>query len=150
MPHLNAMMMTSQQTRLQVMDVLDKMAAYYSRKDLENLLTLIAPEISGFGSGPDEVIQNKDEYRRHVERDFSQSDMLTMALSDISISAEGTIAWVCCNCTITTEERGGTLVLRGRLTAVLRGTGYTWIFTQIHFSLPATDQAPGRSFPGSS
>ena len=147
MSHLNAMMMTSQQTRLQVMDVLDRMAAYYSRKDLENLLTLIAPEISGFGSGPDEVIQNKDEYRRHVERDFSQAEMLTMALSDIAIFAEGTIAWVCCNCTITLDEPEGTRVFKGRMTAVLRGTGYTWIFTQIHFSLPAMDQAPGRSFP---
>jgi ketosteroid isomerase-like protein len=142
------MMMTSQQTRLQVMDVLDRMAAYYSRKDLENLLSLIAPEISGFGSGPDEVIHNKDEYRRHVERDFSQSGVLTMALSDISIYAEGTVAWVGCSCMIATVERGCTLVLSGRMTAVLRGTGYTWIFTQIHFSLPAMDQVPGRSFPG--
>jgi ketosteroid isomerase-like protein len=143
------MMMTSQQTRLQVMDVLDRMAAYYSRKDLDNLLSLIAPEISGFGSGPDEFIRNREEYRRHVDRDFSQSGVLAMALSDILICAEGTVAWVSCSCTITTEEGGCILALGGRMTAVLRGTGYTWIFTQIHFSLPAADQAPGKSFPAS-
>jgi len=147
MPHQNAIMMTSQQTRLQVMDVLDRMAAYYSRKDLKNLLSLIAPEISGFGSGPDEVVHNRDEYRKHVERDFSQSGVLTMTLSDISIYAEGTVAWVSCNCIITTVGSGCTLALSGRMTAVLRGTGYTWIFTQIHFSLPAVDQALGQSFP---
>jgi hypothetical protein len=87
-------MTTSQQTRIQIQDTLDRFALYYNRKEKDKVLTLIDPGFTGFGTGADEKAIGIDEYRRFPDRDMAQCDRVSIEFHDINISAEGTAAWV--------------------------------------------------------
>jgi ketosteroid isomerase-like protein len=137
----------SAQTRIQVMDVIDQMARYYSRRDVERVLSLVDESFCGFGTGPDEKVVGRKNFRDQLERDFGQCDSLSMELSDVRLFAEGTIAWFMAECTITATISGKSRKITGRMTGVLRGTGHTWVFAQTHFSVPDRDQEPGKSYP---
>jgi ketosteroid isomerase-like protein len=137
----------SSQTRIQVMDVIDQMVRYYSKKDLEKVMSLIDEHFKGFGSGPDEKVVGKEELRKDLERDFAWCETLSMEFSDVKLSAEGTIAWFMAECTIKASLGGVPQRLAGRMTGVLRGTGHTWVFAQTHFSVPDRNQRAGKSYP---
>jgi len=48
--------------------------------------------------------------------------------------------------TVQARVEGQELTLTGRFTAVLEQRGDRWLLVQTHFSLPAAEQAEGRSF----
>lgn len=140
-------MNVSAQTRIQIMDIIDQMARYYSRKDVERLLSLIDEHYCGLGPGADEKVTGKEEFRRHLLRDFAHCDALSMELANVRIFAEGTIAWFLADCTITPTVTGIARPIRGRMTGVLRGIGHTWLLAQTHFSVPDAAQVKGESYP---
>ncbi|MDD1686378.1 nuclear transport factor 2 family protein [Methanoregula sp.] len=139
-------------TETQNAEVIETMAAYgtaYRKKDKKTLSALFSPDISGFGSGPDEVIADHKDFIRQIKRDMSQATILLVEFSDRKISGEGRIAWATSTCTITfTVEGTKKQILRGRSTMVLRNTGSRWVIEQFHFSMPYGGQAEGQSFPG--
>ena len=139
-------MTTSQQTRIQIQDTLDRFAQYYNRKDTEMVLTLIDPEITGFGTGRDEKAVGIAEYKKFLERDMAQCDRISIGFQDLLISAEGTVAWVACGCTITADLSGKTQTIVMRASIVLKGTGHGWLIAHIHLSVPDTNQQAGEAF----
>lgn len=120
----------------------------YRKKDIKALLALFSPGISGFGSGPDEVILDRTDFTRQIKRDLSQATILSVEFSGMKIFGEGRIAWVTSRSSITfTIDGTKKQTMNGRTTMVLRNTGSRWVIEQVHFSMPYVEQSPGQSFP---
>ncbi len=135
-----------------IAEVKETMQAYamaYQNKDIAAFSSLFSPDITGFGSGPDEIIRDHQDLIRQITRDISQATVLSVVFSDQKIFGEGTIAWATSRTTMTFTVDGTTpQTLQGRSTMVLRKTPERWLIEQLHFSLPYGEQSPGQSFPG--
>jgi hypothetical protein len=132
-----------------VLAVLDQYSCAYQEKNSEKIRSLVSPGISGFGSGPDEVVTDPAQFRRQIERDLSQADSVSLALCVLKLDGQMPFAWVTAFCGFRVMVRGEAILLDGRMTALLRNTGSRWLFEQIHFSLPDECQDAGESYPGS-
>ena len=137
------------QTESAVMSVLERFAENYAKRDLEALLALYAPDsdVIMYGTGADEKRVGLAEIKAQVERDWSQSDATSITYNWTSVSAAGSVAWVAADMTFQVQIGGQKLTLVGRLTSVLENRGSEWLMVQGHYSLPATAQAEGESFP---
>ena len=133
----------------EVIETMQRYATAYRQKDIRTLSAIFSPDISGFGSGPDEIISNHSDFIRQIRRDMSQATILAVEFSDRKISGDGRVAWATSKSAITFTIDGTTKqTLFGRSTMVLRNTGNRWLIEQLHFSLPCSGQAAGQSFPG--
>ncbi len=133
----------------EVVATMERYAEAYRRKDIKTLSDLFSTDITGYGSGPDEVIGNHREFIRQIRRDVTQADLLSVTFSERKIFGDGRVAWATAKNTIVFTTDGITKeALRGRSTMVLRNTGSRWIIEQLHFSLPYGGQTEGQSFPG--
>jgi ketosteroid isomerase-like protein len=133
----------------EVGETIQEYATAYQKKDIKTLSAIFSPHISGFGSGPDEVISNHNDFLRQIKRDMSQATVLLVEFSDRKIFGDGRVAWATSKSSITfTIDGTQKQTLHGRSTMVLRNTGSRWLIEQLHFSLPFGGQAQGQSFPG--
>ena len=139
-------------TQAQTAEVIETMQAYstaYQNRDIKTLSALFSQEISGFGSGADEVISNHNDFIRQMKRDMCQATIHSVAFSDRQVFGDGRVAWATSKSTITFTAGGAKKqIICGRSTMVLRNTGSRWIIEQLHFSLPYGEQSAGQSFPG--
>ena len=136
-------------TEAEVMSVFDKMRESYAKRDLSGLAALFAtdPDVVAIGSGADEKRVGPAEVKVQLERDFTQSEALTMNFDWLSISAAGSVAWAAADCVFDVMASGEKMKLQGRLTAVLEKRGDRWLILQEHFSMPSGEQGEGQSFP---
>ena len=135
--------------KVEVRATMDAYATAYRTKDFQGMMALFSPEICGFGSGPDEVIENRQDFVRQIQRDMSQATVLAVDFSDTKIAGDGTVAWVMTRSSITfTADESPAQTMHGRSTMVLKNTGSQWLIEQIHFSMPHGGQVAGQSFPG--
>jgi len=133
----------------EIIETMQQYSTAYRNKDIRALSAIFSHDISGFGSGPDEVITNHADFIRHMKRDMSQATILSVEFFDRKISGDGRVAWATSKSTITfTVDGSEKQTLRGRSTMVLRNTGSRWVIEQLHFSLPYGEQSVGQSFPG--
>jgi len=145
---LDPMTLTKAQEE-EIIATIEQYATAYRKKDIRAFSTIFSPEISGFGSGADEVIHNHADLIRQIRRDVSQADVHAVAFSDRQIIGDGRIAWVTSKSTMTFSVGGSAKqTLSGRSTMVLKNTGSRWVIAQLHFSLPFGGQSTGQSFPG--
>ena len=142
-------MQADAQTEAAVKAVLDRFAENYTKRDLEGMMALFAPDadVVMYGTGADEKRVGSGEIRAQVERDWSQSEATTITYGWTSVSAAGSAAWAAADLTFKAKVGEQELTLEGRLTNVLENRGGKWLIVQGHFSLPAADQAEGESFP---
>lgn len=75
-------MRVSEQTRNQIMAMLQRMAEAIGRKDIEGIMALTDPDFRGFGIGVDERVIGKEAYRRHIEREFAKTEAISLELRD--------------------------------------------------------------------
>ena len=135
--------------KAEVIETINNYGTAYQKKDHKALLALFSPGISGFGSGPDEVILDRKDLIRQITRDLSQATIVSFEFTGTKIFGEGRIAWVTSMSNIIfTIEGTKKQIMCGRTTMVLRNTGSRWVIEQIHFSMPYSEQSPGQSFPG--
>jgi ketosteroid isomerase-like protein len=135
--------------KAEVIETLDNYCTAYQKKDIKTLLALFSPEISGFGSGPDEVVLDRKDFTRQIKRDLSQATSVSIKFTGVKIFGEGRVAWVTSKSNISfTLEGTKKQTMSGRSTIVLRNTGSRWVIAQVHFSMPYIEQYPGQSFPG--
>ena len=136
-------------TEAEVMSVFNKMRESYAKRDLSGLVALFAtdPDVVAIGSGADEKCVGPDQVRVQLERDFAQSEALTMNFEWISISAAGSVAWAAADCVFDVMASRKKMKLQGRLTAVLEKRGDRWLILQEHLSMPSGEQVEGQSFP---
>ncbi|MFA6362757.1 nuclear transport factor 2 family protein [Methanoregula sp.] len=139
-------------TNAQEAEVKETMQQYvmaYRNKDVKGLLAVFSPGICGFGSGPDEVVQNINDFIRQITRDMSQATVNAVDFSDTVIFGEGRVAWLMTETVITFTLPGAKKqTMHGRSTMVMRNTGSRWKIEQYHFSMPYGGQSSGQSFPG--
>ena len=126
---------------------LDSYTVLYTRRDLDGVVSLVEPDFQGYGTGPDEVIRNADEFRRAVERDFAQTESATICFSDRRCTVEGSTAWVMGGCRFSFITGNGEGEMEGRFTAVLRHYDGVWRLAQLHLSIPCQEQSQGESWP---
>jgi len=139
-------------TNAQEAEVKETMQQYvmaYRNKDVKGLLAVFSPGICGFGSGPDEVVHNLDDFIRQITRDMSQATVNAVDFSNTEIFGEGRVAWLMTETAITFTLPGvKKQTMHGRSTMVMRNTGSHWKIEQYHFSMPYGGQSSGQSFPG--
>jgi ketosteroid isomerase-like protein len=143
-------MALSPEMESEVRKMVDLYAQYYHEKSLDKLLSIVSKEISGFGSGPDEIVLNAARFREQVGRDMGQAGPLKVTFEILKVDGVMPCAWVTALCNFSAVVDGKALSMSGRMTVVLRNTGSRWLFEQVHFSMPFAPQLPGQSFPGSS
>jgi ketosteroid isomerase-like protein len=141
-------MRASPQTQTAVEATLRQWADAYSKRDLDRALALIAPDddVVGIGTGQDEWRVGPEEFKAQIERDFSQAEALSVAYEPLVVSEAGPVAWVAGQASVQARVDGQDLALVGRFTAVLERREDRWRLVQTHFSVPAAEQAKGRSF----
>jgi ketosteroid isomerase-like protein len=141
-------MKASPQTQEDVQATLQQWKDAYSHRDLDGALALIAPDedVVGIGTGPDEWRVGPEQFKTQIERDFAQSEALSVEYEPLVVSEAGPVAWVAGRATVQARVDGQDQTLTGRFTAVLEHRGGRWLLMQTHFSLPAAEQAEGRSF----
>lgn len=141
------MALTGEQTD-EVFEMLDLYAKYYRDRNYEKLLSITSKGISGFGSGPDEIVADYTGFKESVARDLSQAERVEITFYVFRLDGTMPCAWVTAFCIFDAVIGGKHLPMQGRMTALLRNTGSRWLFEQIHFSMPNVEQGWGESFPG--
>jgi ketosteroid isomerase-like protein len=141
-------MKASPQTQEGVQATLQQWKDAYSQRDLDGALAVIAPDedVVGIGTGLDEWRVGPEQFKTQIERDFAQSEALSVEYEPLVVSEAGSVAWVAGRATVQARVEGQDQMLTGRFTAVLEHRGGRWLLMQTHFSLPAAEQAEGRSF----
>ena len=141
-------MQASPSTQAAVQATLQQWKDAYSRRDVDGALAVIAPDedVVGIGTGPDEWRVGPEEVKAQLERDFAQSEALSVDYEPLVVSEAGPVVWVAGRATVQARVEGQGLTLTGRFTAVLERREGRWLLVQTHFSLPAAEQAEGRSF----
>jgi ketosteroid isomerase-like protein len=133
----------------EVIETMERYSTAYRKKDLRALSEIFSPDITGFGSGPDEVIADHASFIRQMKRDMSQATILSVVFSGRKIFGDGRVAWATSKSTITfTVDGTRKQTIQGRSTMVLQNTGSRWLIGQLHFSMPFGEQSAGQSFPG--
>ena len=141
-------MRASPRTQAAVQATLQQWKDAYSRRDLGGALAVIAPDadVVGIGTGPDEWRIGPEEFKAQLERDFAQAEALSVGYEPLVVSEAGPVAWVAGRASVQARVEGQDVALTGRFTAVLEQREGRWLLMQTHFSLPAAEQAEGRSF----
>jgi uncharacterized protein (TIGR02246 family) len=141
-------MQASPQTQAAVQATLQQWKDAYSRRDVDGVLAVMAPDadVVGIGTGPDEWRVGAEAFKAQLARDFAQSEALSVDYEPLVVSEAGPVAWVAGRARVRVRVEGQELTLAGRFTAVLEQRGDRWLLMQTHFSLPAAEQAEGRSF----
>jgi ketosteroid isomerase-like protein len=141
-------MRASPQTQAAVQATLQQWKDAYTQRNLDRALAVIAPDddVVGIGTGHDEWRVGPEQFKAQIERDFAQSEALSVDYEPLVVSEAGPVAWVAGRATVQARVDGQDLTLTGRFTAVLEQRDGRWLLMQTHFSLPAAEQAEGRSF----
>ena len=136
-------------TEAAVLAVMNKFMAAYQERDIEGLMSTVAPDddIFLFGTGIDEKRTGRAEFRFQAERDWAQTEALAFSLNWHRISAAGPVAWVAGEGSGQGKAGGQTFEFPFRMTAVFEQRDGEWFMTQSHIGLPAPGQEEGDSVP---
>jgi len=132
-----------------VLNLLEKYVQAYHEKDLNGILKLFADrdDLVLIGTGYDEWIKGYGDIRSGFERDFKQADNIHVKFRKVTVSSCDNVAWLSAHMTMDARVDGHDIYLPGRLTAVVLKIGDEWLFTQLHYSLPAVEQEEGKAWP---
>jgi ketosteroid isomerase-like protein len=141
-------MTADSQTQEEVLAALQRMTVAYRKRDLEAVMAAFGsdPDVMLFGTGADEVRRGKDAIRTQVQRDWGQSDEVSLGLRWGPVSAAGDVAWAWAEGSF--DFRAGDVEgsLPARLSVVLERRDGQWLIVHSHFSTPAAEQVEGESF----
>jgi ketosteroid isomerase-like protein len=135
-------------TEAAVKAVMDRLADGYARRDMALLRAAFAPDpdVVMYGTGADEKRVGLAEIQAQAERDWSQSEAVSLTYGWTSISSAGSVAWVAADAVFSVKAGGEVMTLPARITLVLEKRGEQWPIVHAHFSFPAAAQAEGESF----
>jgi ketosteroid isomerase-like protein len=142
-------MNADEQTTSDVKEVLIHFGESFSRRDMGSLSDLIAPDpdVTFIGTGVDEERVGISEIKEQIQRDWAQSESASIDWGRLSVSAQGTVAWVAANVRLKARVSGREMTLSGRITAVMDKRDGRWLIDQLHMSVPMAGQEEGHSFP---
>lgn len=136
-------------TSKQILGVLQAYADALAERDIDGMLTLFVDDddLVIFGSGADERRVGKEALKLQLQRDLAQCESMSMTFQWSAVSAAGKVAWVSTELTIAARINGEECRFPGRYSLVLEEREGRWLFVHSHFSLPASEQPEGHSFP---
>lgn len=142
-------MKCDENTESEVMNMLNRYAKAYADKDIDNMMDLFLddPNIVAIGTGTDEWAHGYEELKEGFKRDFAQAENIKVKFEKVTIQAVNNAAWLSALMTMYATISGKEMLLSGRLSMVLKKKEDKWLFTHLHFSLPANEQEEGYSFP---
>ena len=142
-------MKCTKNTEFEVMVMLNKYAQAYADKNIDAMMDLFLddPDIVAIGTGTDEWVHGYGELRKGFKRDFDQADNIQVKFEKVTIQSADNAAWLSALMTMYATVSGKEVLISGRLSMVLERIGDKWLFTHLHFSLPADEQEEGHSFP---
>lgn len=137
------------QTEAAVLATVQEYTQAYEQHDMNRLLALFAPDpdVMLWGTGADEKRVGLAEIRAQAERDWAQSEAISLEWGWHSVSAAGSVAWVAADVIGHITVGGQQVHLPLRVSAVLEQRGGRWLWMQAHASLAAQEQSEGESFP---
>ena len=129
-------MLADAQTREEILLALGELRAAVRQRRLEGVLALFAPDADAtlIGSSVGEIARGPIEMRTTLEDLFSSGETISWEWDDVSISAQGDVAWLWLH---------GALVLDGRsdrayrISGVLERRQGRWLWTLFHGSEPS-------------
>jgi uncharacterized protein (TIGR02246 family) len=143
-------MNTDPRSEAEVRETIDAMFQAYQRKDIRAIMSVMSPEPGALslGTGVDEEATGPEQLRAAFQRDFSQSQSVTISRPQTLVWVRGEVAWAVAKCDWDVTADGQQVAMHGmRVTFVLEQWGGRWIIQHFHFSMPAAGQANGHSFP---
>ena len=83
-------------TEAMVMEVVNQFVEAFTKRDIGDVLALFAPDpdVVFIGTGVDEKRIGLAEIKAVLERDFAQSEEISLQLGWYSVSVAGSVAWV--------------------------------------------------------
>ncbi|MDY9924007.1 nuclear transport factor 2 family protein [Methanobacterium sp.] len=132
-----------------IFSLLEKYAKAYQNKDLDGILKLFEDraDLVVIGTGYDEWIKGYENLQYGFERDFKQADNINVKFRNVTISSTDNVAWISAHMNVDARADGQDIYLPGRLSAVILKINEKWLFTQLHYSLPASEQEEGKAWP---
>ena len=127
------------EVKKEILKIIDKYVECYLNKDLNGLMSLFVsdPDFVAIGTGKEEWIKGCDQLKESFKRDFSEADDIKLFFDNITISLSGKVAWVSAIMTMYALVNGVDVILPGRVSMVLKQKDNKWLFTHIHYSIPA-------------
>ena len=138
-----------QKTQVEVTQSLKGMFEAYKKKDLSGILSYWAPDpdIVVVGSGADEKAVGIGKYVEGLMRDWAQAEVTSIGVKNFAVSAAGVVAWFSAEVTFTYKIQGKEDILPGRMTGVMEKRNGKWLWVQMHYSSPNSNQEKGQSWP---
>jgi len=142
-------MQAAQQTVTEIQSVLDRFREGYGNKNIDILMSLFDPDpnVLVIGTGEDEKRSGLEEIKIQFERDFCQSEQLTVEFKNVSVSQQESVCWIAADTHVYFSAQGRAMHVFLRFTGVLTKRGGNWLFVQTHFSLPFSDSGAKDSSP---
>jgi uncharacterized protein (TIGR02246 family) len=136
-------------TEAEVKALLASLTDSYQKRDLEGLMACFAPDSEAvfFGTGADEKRIGPAEIQIQAQRDWDQTEAISMAFDWISVSAAGPVAWAAIDGAFKIRAGGQAFTMPARATLVLEKRDGRWLILHGHFSAPAAGQEEGQSVP---
>ena len=127
--------------------LLEQFCDGYKRRDLEFLLSLFTQDITSWGTAPDEYIQGLEQMKRHLQRDWEQSEKSEIRIiSFVPSTYEAPWAAAFCQAVVTIDGQEHIFdQLRG--TIVIEQEDGVWKIAHTHASFPDFRGVEDSSFP---
>ncbi len=134
------------QIEKEVKDWLDAYAKAYEKKDLNALMSMIAPDAStvSVDSGPEGRHVGADAIKKAYQAEFGQIQSVVLKYTWLSASAKGDLAWFATELTAKVDLGKEKFAVPGRWTGVLEKRGGKWLLVLSHFSYTDQDEKEGK------
>jgi len=135
------------ETEAAVLELLDRFADSYARRDPEKLMELLVrdADLCVIGTGIDETTVGPEELEEGVRGDFADAEAISMERRWVSpVSAAGPVAWVAGEWLVDWKSGGREGHALMRRTFVLERRSNEWLIVHWHASLPDRDQPAGQ------
>ncbi|MBF0235622.1 MAG: diguanylate cyclase, partial [Desulfamplus sp.] len=136
-----------EEIRLALFKYLD---TYFINRDLESTIKMFSSDITGYGTGLDEVACDSDRFKILYARDISEApETVYYDINKLDIKSPlNNIGIVSCELNIKTQIAGQELKFSNlRLSLMLVKTEGTWLIEHMHLSFPTHAHEGNESYP---
>jgi ketosteroid isomerase-like protein len=126
------------------------LTTYFTHRDLDGTLALLAPDLTGFGTGLDELGRHPQELRAMYARDLEQMQTpIACRVHWLEGRSLGPLSAVLfCVLSIEAMTENGTIAFDDlRLSLVIEKQAQGWVMVHHHLSAPTDRQESGESYP---
>jgi uncharacterized protein (TIGR02246 family) len=136
-------------TEAEIKALLTRLTDSYEKRDLEGFMACFAPDPDTvlYGTGADEKRIGPVGIRIQAQRDWDQTEAISMAFDWMSVSAASPVAWAAIDGAFKIRAGAQAFTMPARATFVLEKRDGKWLIVHGHFSAPAAGQEEGQSVP---